>query len=92
MHDAPSSAAGDLDMREFVRLLRRHLPLIAGVTLFGGIAGGVAALLTPKEYVATARLFVRTTPDPPATSELLNRYRGIPNDPAVAQTVLADTG
>jgi len=89
-HRTPAPA--DFDMREFLLRLRRHAALIAALTVVGGLAGAVVAWQTPKDYVATAKLFVRTTPDPPPTSELINRYRGIPNDPAIAKAVLADTG
>lgn len=52
--------ADELTLAEIVRALRRQRRLAVGVTLAGMLLGGLAALLWPASYTATARLLVES--------------------------------
>jgi capsular exopolysaccharide synthesis family protein len=47
-----------LDLRDYLRILRRNWILIVASSLLGLMAGGAASLLTPPTYTAQTRLFV----------------------------------
>lgn len=47
-----------MDLREYLRILRRNWILIAAASLLGLLAGGIASIVTPPTYTAQTRLFV----------------------------------
>lgn len=47
-----------MDLRELLRILRRHWILIVALTLGGLLVGGTSAVLTKPTYVAETQLFV----------------------------------
>lgn len=49
-----------LDLRDYLRVLRRNWVLVAAITLLGLIAGGAASILVKPTYTAETQLFVAT--------------------------------
>ncbi|MGX1159833.1 capsular exopolysaccharide synthesis family protein [Arthrobacter sp. SLBN-100] len=47
-----------MDLRDYLRILRRNWILIAAASLLGLLAGGTASIVTPAIYTAQTRLFV----------------------------------
>jgi capsular exopolysaccharide synthesis family protein len=47
-----------LDLREYLRVLRRHWVLVAAVALIGLLGGGAVAVLVKPSYTSTTQLFV----------------------------------
>lgn len=48
----------DLDLRDYLRILRRNWILIAAATLIGLLGGGLASILVKPTYVSETQLFV----------------------------------
>jgi capsular exopolysaccharide synthesis family protein len=57
---APATTQGDtgLDLRDYMRLVRRHWILIVASTLAGILVSGAASVLTKPTYTAETQLFV----------------------------------
>lgn len=49
-----------MDLRDYLRILRRNWILIASVTLAGLLAGGVSSIMTKPTYTSETQLFVAT--------------------------------
>lgn len=49
-----------LDLRDYLRILRRNWILIASVTLAGLLAGGAASIISKPTYTSETQLFVAT--------------------------------
>lgn len=47
-----------MELRYYLRILRRNWIAILGLTILGGVVGGVYTLVTPPTYIAKTQLFV----------------------------------
>lgn len=55
---SPNQGEPSLDLRDYMRILRRNWTLITGATLLGVLFGGGLSLLTRPTYTADTQLFV----------------------------------
>lgn len=54
----PKQGDSGLDLRDYIRILRRNWILIVGATLVGLLCGGAFSILSKPTYVAETQLFV----------------------------------
>jgi non-specific protein-tyrosine kinase len=64
-----------VDLRDYVRLLRRRWRLILLVTTVGAVAGVALSVLQPKVYTAKTQLFV-SAQDRASSSDITSAYTG----------------
>ncbi|MBN8205347.1 polysaccharide biosynthesis tyrosine autokinase [Microbacterium esteraromaticum] len=92
-----------MDLRDYIRVLRRHLVVVIAATLIGLSAGTLAALLTPQRYEASTQLMVAVDTGDSATSWEMNQansyaqqvvesYRRVVTSSLVLQPVVDDVG
>ena len=62
-----------MELRDYIRLLRKNWAIIVAALLLGVIGGGVAAATTTPRYTASTRLFVSVTTGEGAASVDLNQ-------------------
>lgn len=88
----PLDPYDEVDMRQYVALLWRHRSKVAIFALLCGVVAALPGYFEPPVYLATARLHVRSEPDPPTVAELVSRYRALFDDPEVARQVVQEVG
>ncbi|MEJ1089353.1 polysaccharide biosynthesis tyrosine autokinase [Microbacterium sp. Mu-80] len=92
-----------MDLRDYIRVLRRHLIVVIAATLIGLSAGTLAALLTPQRYEASTQLMVAVDTGDSASSWEMNQansyaqqvvesYRRVLTSSLVLQPVVDDLG
>ncbi len=57
-----STAQDSWELKDYVRVLRRRWLIVVGLTILGGLIGGIALKLAPKKYTSTASVYVQGLP------------------------------
>lgn len=92
-----------MDLRAFVRMLRRQLVVVIAATLIGVSAGALYALLTPPRYESSVQLMIAVDTDPGASpweltqgssyaAQVAESYRAVLTSAVVLQPVVDDLG
>jgi len=73
--EAPPAESDTVELRDYVRMLRRHWRLVVFVTLLGVAAATAATAAQPREYTAKTDLFV-SAQDRATAGDLNSAYTG----------------
>jgi capsular polysaccharide biosynthesis protein len=77
-----------MELRDYLAAVRGHWRTWVGLTLLGVLVAGVAVVVTPTTYTASARVFVSVSPAIPNSAQFVaQRVKSYP-DVVVSRTVL----
>lgn len=92
-----------MDLRDFIRVLRRHLVVVVAATVIGLCSGAIVGLVTPQRYEASTQLMVSVDAGGDSTAieltqggsyaqQVIESYRSVLTSSVVLQPVIDDLG
>lgn len=92
-----------MDLRDFIRVIRRHLVVVIAATLIGMSCGAIAGLVTPQRYQASMQLMVSVDAGSESSPteliqgssyalQVVESYRSVLTSSLVLQPVIDDLG